>query len=299
MSDEKIYRLIKLFIAVTGRLPESFLNFLSDCLGQIWYLFDKRHRHVVIDNIQLAYPEKFSSANARRFAKKNFKHISRILIQLIWSYANSPPKIFKRFEIRGIEHLLQAKKKGRGVLCLLCHMGNFELLSAGFAKVGIDPYVLYRKLDFSPLERLMLEVRQRFGATMIPLRKASKKIETILKGGGVVGTLLDQNVDWYKGVFVDFFGTPACTNNGFAKLVLKTKAPVITAFIRMEHNQFVVEFFPEIPLDYSGDTIRDIEKNTQNYVWAVEAMVRRCPEQYFWVHRRWKTKPYCLLKERD
>jgi KDO2-lipid IV(A) lauroyltransferase len=299
MSDEKIYRLIKVLVILIGLFPKQILKFFSDLLGLIWYNIDKRHRHVVLQNINLAYPDRFSDIEARRFAKNNFKHIAGILFEVIWSYSKSKDELFKYFSIKGLEHLENARKKGRGVLCLTCHLGNFELLSAAIGKTGINPYVLYRKFDFNPLERFVLEMRQRFGTTVIALRKASKKVVTVLRNGGVVGTLLDQNVDWYKGVFVDFFGRPACTNNGFAKLVLRTKSPVVPVFIMKRNDQYIMEFLPEIPLQLTGDPIKDIENNTQNYVSAIESMVRRCPEQYFWVHNRWKTRPFCTLNNNE
>ena len=204
-------------------------------------------------------------------------------------------QVFEYFSIKGMNHLENALKKKKGVIGLTCHMGNFELLVAAIAKTGINPYVLYRKLDFNPLEIFVREMRQRFGTTMIPLRKASKRIEELLRQGKLIGTLLDQNVDWYKGVFVEFFGRPACTNNGLAKLVLRTGASVVPVFIVQKEGRFIMEFFPEIALEKTGDMIKDIENNTQNYVSAIENMVRKCPEQYFWVHNRWKTKPFCMI----
>jgi len=96
-------------------------------------------------------------------------------------------------------------------------------------------------------------------------------------------------------VFVDYFGRRACTNNGLAKLVLRSKAAVVPVFIVRKNQKYIVAFLPEIPLEITKDPIKDIENNTQNYVSAIESMVRQCPEQYFWVHNRWKIKPYCIL----
>ncbi|MBU1696405.1 MAG: lysophospholipid acyltransferase family protein, partial [Proteobacteria bacterium] len=143
--------------------------------------------------------------------------------------------------------------------------------------------------------RLMLEERQRFGVTMIPLRGAAKKIDAILRNKNAVGTLLDQNADWYNGVFVDFFGRSACTNKGMAVLALRTKAPVVPMYIAKTDNTYVVEYLPEIPLQSTGDMIKDIENNTQNYTIAIESMVRKYPDQYFWIHNRWKTRPYSII----
>jgi KDO2-lipid IV(A) lauroyltransferase len=190
-----------------------------------------------------------------------------------------------------------AHAKGKGVLVITCHMGNFEMLIPAIEGTGLKGYAIYRKLDFEPLERLIRRLRQRFGVTMIPIRGASRKIDAVLRAGGVVGTLLDQNVDWYQGVFVDFFGRPACTNSGLAALAIRTKAPVLPMYTMRENREFLIEFLPEIPLEDTGDRIKDLENNTQNYTAAIEAMVRRYPDQYFWVHNRWKTKSYCMLPQ--
>ncbi len=295
MNDIQIYRLIRLAAVMLGHLPRPVLKFCADILGLVWYHADRRHRNVVLENIRCAYPEHFSDEQAKRFVRANFRHTIGILFDVIWFYPKKKEKVFEYFSIKGMHHLENALEKNKGVIGLTCHMGNFELLAAAIAKTGINPYVLYRKLDFNPLEIFVREMRQRFGTTMIPLRQASKKVEDLLRQGKLIGTLLDQNVDWYKGVFVDFFGRPACTNNGFAKLVLKTQASVVPVFIVQKEGRFIMEFFPEIPLEKTGDKIKDIENNTQNYVSAIEFMVRKCPEQYFWVHNRWKTRPFCMI----
>lgn len=300
MSDEKIYKLIKAFVFLLGLIPDKILMFVSDILGLVWYLIDKRHRNIAIKNLQTSFPKRFAEKKSiKRFAKKNFQHIISIVFDSIRLYSKSEKDLFEHFVIQGLENFENAKKKGKGVVFLSCHLGNFELLMPALAKVGISGAVVYRKLDFNPLELLLLEIRQRFGTTMIPLRGASKKLEIILKDNGVVGSMLDQNVDWYHGVFMDFFKKAACTNNGLAKLVLKSKAVVIPIFIMKRNKKFIVNILPQIPLQDTNDLILDIENNTQNYVSAIEFMVRQCPEQYFWVHDRWKTKPFCLLKSND
>jgi len=172
-------------------------------------------------------------------------------------------------------------------------------MSGAMAKAKIYPIGLYRKFDFAPLERVMLETRQRLGTTMIALRKAGPKVAKALAEKKTVATLLDQNVGWYKGVFVDYFGHPACTNNGLAKLAINSGASVVPMFIRRENGRYIHEFLPEVPVVVTNDPIKDIENNTQAFVSALESMVRQCPEQYFWVHNRWKNKPYCLLDQKS
>lgn len=298
MSNDRIYRLIKLAIRLMGFLPRSVLMFLAHCLAMIWYFIDKRHRNMVMENVSLAFPGKFSQSDLKRFTRKNFKHTASIIFEVIWSYGLPDEKLFKLLKVENLHLAYEALEKKRGLLVVSCHMGVFELVLPAVASVDIRLHILYRKMDFEPLERLVLELRQRMGTTMVPLRGASDKIAQVLAGNGIVATLLDQNVDWYKGVFADFFGRPACTNNGLAKLAMRANPVILPAFIRKEGKKHVLTILPEIPVQNTGDTIKDIENNTQAYVSAIESMVRQYPDQYFWVHNRWKTKPYCLLSDR-
>jgi KDO2-lipid IV(A) lauroyltransferase len=288
MSIKNQYRLIKLLFFILGCFPKPVLTFFADSLGLIWYAVDKKHRTVVIGNIRAAYPKRFTGKKAEQFALKNFQHTVGILFEVIWSYSITPEELLSRVTIKGVSNIEAAEKKGRGVIGLTCHMGVFEFLPVGMAKTQFKSYCLYKKLDFEPMEQLLLEMRQRFSSTMVPTHNASEKVSEILGNGGLIGTLLDQRVGKYKGVVTDFFGRPAITHKGFAKLVLKTNTTVVPLFIMKKGDQHIMEFFPEIPLEVTGDPIKDIEKNTQNYVWAIESMVRRCPEQYFWMHNRWR-----------
>ena len=275
-------------------LPMSVANFFSDTIGILWFYIDKRHRRITLDNLNHAYKNEFSSSQIRSLGKKVFKNLASILFEVGWSTHLTETQLMEYFTIKGMEHVKNAHKKGKGVILLSCHMGNFELLTTAFGRTGYKVYGVYRKLDFKPLERLILETRQRFGVQLIALKGASKKIDAILKNGDVVGTLLDQNVDWYQGCFVNFFGRPACTNNGLAAMALRTKAPIIPIYLTRKNRKFMIEFLPEIELQKTGDRIKDLENNTQNYTSVIESMVRKYPDQYFWVHDRWKTKPYCL-----
>ncbi len=296
MNDERKYKLIKLIITLVGMLPRQTLNFFSDLLGLIWYGLDKRHRNLVFENIKHAYPGRFSSGQAERFVKKVFKNIAGIPFELIWTYGKTYDELSEYFLVKGSRHIKNARKKGRGIILLSCHMGNFELQIDAFPKVDMKPpNIIYRKLDFKPLERLMLEMRQRFGAVLIPTGGATAKIDTILESDGVMGTLFDQNAEWHNGVVTMFFGRPACSKYSLAKLVLRSKASVVPTFLVRENDKYILEFLPEVPLQTTGCPIKDLENNSQNYVSAIESIVRRFPEQYFWVHNRWKTKPYSII----
>ncbi len=293
MKNDAIYRLIKLFLQLLGLIPRPVARAFSDFLGLVWYKLDKRHRTIARENIEQAFGPSMRGSNSRNMVRRIFKNIIGIIFEIGWAYNMDEKEISRYFTFKGYEHMEEALKKKKGVLALTCHMGNWELLCQAISLTGLKNAILYRKLDFQPLERLLLEIREQYGTKLIPMKGASRKIEGLLAQGQVVGTLLDQNVDWYQGCYVDFFGRPACTNKGVASLVMKTGAPVVPMFITRQSGRYIIEFLPEVPLVSTGDNTKDLEINTQNYTSAIESMIRSCPDQWLWVHNRWKTKASC------
>ena len=183
------------------------------------------------------------------------------------------------------------KKKQKGVFLLTAHMGNWEFLPITAAMIGLQAGTIYRPLDFLPLEQFVKYIRTRFGAKVIPKRHSTRTILKSLKHEESVGILLDQSTHRDKGVFVDFFGRRTCTNKGLALLALKTGAPVIPVFQVREKSGFRANFLPEVPLIKTGDITKDVEANTLQYNRVIETFIRRYPDQWFWVHRRWKVEP--------
>lgn len=293
MNDDQIYRLLRLLVLALGRLPIGVADLCAGFLGGLWFKIDARHRKITLENLTRAFGDQMTPDQIEKLARRVFKNIMNILFELAWTLKFDRDTFLSHFTFKGVEHMKRAHAKGKGVIGLLCHLGNFEMLIAGIEPVGVKGYAIYRRLDFEPLDRLIREGRRRFNLEVIPRGKSFKKAEAILKRGEIIGSLLDQSVDWYLGPFVDFFGAPACTHKGFAKLVLKTKAPVVPLYTVRKNRHFTVEFLPEIPLVETGDPIKDIEINTQNYTSVIESLVRKYPDQYFWVHNRWKTKNYC------
>jgi KDO2-lipid IV(A) lauroyltransferase len=178
------------------------------------------------------------------------------------------------------------------VLALTAHFGNWELLTVSAALLDIPLGILYRPLDFKPIDRFFVNLRTRFGAKVIPQKRALREILRSLGGGEIIALLMDQNVDWYEGVFVDFMGRRACTNKGLALIALKSEAPVVPVFMVRRRNGFTTIFLPEIPLIKNGDKTRDIEENTAQYNKVIASFLHQYPEQWFWLHQRWKTRPY-------
>ncbi|MEA3429136.1 MAG: lysophospholipid acyltransferase family protein [Thermodesulfobacteriota bacterium] len=291
--QEITYKVIAGLLKVLGLIPRRTAFKLGNFIGRILFLFDKKHRKIAIENLTRAFGHEKSSYEIKTLARSVFKNLSQILFETGWSLRLNSKDFNKYFCINGLSNFEAAFEKGKGVLFLTAHIGNWELLPVSTARESRNINILFRPLDFLPLNTIFINTRTRFGAKLIPTRHSMRRILSSLKKGEGIAILLDQNVDWYEGVFVDFFGHRACTNKGMALLALKTEAPVVPVFLVREGLGFKAEFCSEVLLIKTGDKTRDVEENTQQYNRVIEDFIRQYPDQWFWVHQRWKTKPYC------
>ena len=289
--EAHIYRLIKAVFILLGRVPRRWSFSAGRCLGRILFALDGKHRQIALENLTRAFRYEKQSWEIRRLAKKVFENLGRILFEIGWSMQLSKEDFHRYFHITGISNIQNAFRKNQGCLVLTAHMGNWELLTVVAAMTGCPTSIVVRPLDFAPLQAFFREYRTRLGADLIPSKQAARIVLKSLKQKRLVAMLMDQNVDWYEGVFVRFFERYACTNRGLAALALKTGAPVVPVFIARQGLGYNVEFGQEIPLVKTGDKTKDVESNTQQYNDTIEAFVRRYPDQWFWVHQRWKTRP--------
>ncbi len=297
--EKAAFLLIAIIVRLFGRIPKPVAKKVGDLLGMAGYWLDKKHRHITLDNLNRAFCGEKSKDQLKTLSKAVYKNIGQMPFEIGWSACGSLAALQKRITVKGLDNYMNASAKGKGVLVVTAHMGNWELLSIAGTFTDIPINVLYRPLDFKPMNRFIEKMRTRFGAKLIKANHGMRKTLTALKKGEAVVILLDQNADYYNGVWVDFFGIPACTSNGLALLALKTGTPVIAAFTQRTKDGLVVEFGKEIPLVNTGDKTKDIHQNTQNYTKAIENHIRRYPEQWFWVHRRWKTRHYSDWPQHD
>jgi KDO2-lipid IV(A) lauroyltransferase len=173
------------------------------------------------------------------------------------------------------------------------HFGNWELMALAFSLFYHPINIVIRPLDSPFLDSLIDSIRTRGGNKMIAKKGSVNKVLRLLAAGEVVGLLIDQNPAWYEGVFVPFFNEVACTNKALSSLALRTSAPVVPAYnVRELDGSYRIVVEPEVVLDRSGDIRVDIEENTATFNRIIESYVRCHPEQWFWVHQRWKTRPY-------
>ena len=287
-------RIIEGLFYLLGCLSRKRAFQLSELLGRLWYRADSRHRHVALDNLNRAFGLEKRPHEIEIIARREFRNIIQILFEIGWTRHLRPEDFAKHFKIKYCFHDHRDSRTTKGILVLTGHVGNWELMPIVSAMTEYTTNVLYRPMDYAPLEEFFARNRTRYGTKLISKDGSLLRVFKALKRGESVAMLLDQNVGWHKGVFVNFFGRRACTSYGLAFIALKTGAPVVPAFVMRNKNGegFTAEIGPEIPLIKTGDQQKDLEENTQRYNDALEAVIRRHPDQWFWVHRRWKTRPY-------
>jgi len=248
--------------------------------------FYPRLRRVARRNLELAYP-KASSAERETIIGQVFASLARML----WTFARLPAinagNVSQWIRYDGLEHFLEAKKQGRGVLFATAHLGNWELSAFAHALLTEPMDIVVRPLDYPGIDKIVEARRQLSGNQIIGKWDAARPILRGLAANRAVGILMDQNTTLNEGVFVDFFGTPACANVAFAKIAARTGAPVIPGFAiwSQEENRYILKFYPPVPI--TGDAVQD----TQALHAVLEQVIREHPGQWLWIHRRWKTRP--------
>ncbi len=281
-------------IHLLSLLPDLILYPLGVFGGWAGYWLDRRHVRIGHKNLALAFPEK-SERERRRILRASYVNLGRCAAEYIRLGGFFYGRFRRRVSYDRFDHWdwVKAKYPGRGVLILSAHFGNFELLGAAHALNGFQISLVHHTQRFLAGDALMSFVRERAGVEIIRKHAAARAVLRALARGELVGIPFDQNAKRSEAVFVPFFGEPAATASGLARLARISGAPVVPAFIvrQPDRRSHRIEIQSEIPLQNTGDEAADILENTRRFVAAVEAMVRRYPEQFLWTHRRFRTRP--------
>jgi KDO2-lipid IV(A) lauroyltransferase len=253
----------------------------------LWWLLPRR-RATALGNLRRSLGAERSAGEIRRLARRSFQHVGMNLVEICRYVLRPMHVMLSRVRIEGREHLATAAAHGRGVLILTAHYGNWELLAAAHELTLLPLSIVTRPLDHPLLDGLTARFRRRSGAELITKRDAVRDILRALRRQRMVGILLDQNATRAEGVFVPFFGSPASTNKGLAVLALRTGAPVVPVFLRREPDgRHCMEVLPAVPPPADGLPAT----YTAEFNRVLEAVIRRAPEQWLWMHDRWRTRP--------
>jgi Kdo2-lipid IVA lauroyltransferase/acyltransferase len=245
-----------------------------------------RLRRVARRNLSFAMPET-SDARRAEIVDGVFRSIARVLVAFAKFPSIRRDNVERWIRYEGFEHFEEALRRGRGVLFATAHLGNWELSAYAHALLSAPMSVVVRPLDNPLIDRLVERRRALSGNRLLSKKDYARGILKALAANQAVGILIDQNASGEDGAFVDFFGVPASAGTGFAKLAARTGAAVIPGFAlwSAEERRYVLRFHP--PVEMSGDAARD----TQALQSVLEAVIRQYPDQWLWIHRRWKTRP--------
>ena len=273
-------------------LPQRLALPLAELAGLACGAAVSRWRDVAESNLKRALPELDASARSR-VRRGVYRNLGRVALALAKLPAWSEQTVRQHVEFAGLEHFRAAEAKGNGVLLLTGHLGNWELGALAHGAVVGPISVMVRPIANPLVDRLVEARRSAHGNRVITKRNSAREVLRTLAAGGTVGILADQNTLPEDAVFVEFFGMPAAAHKGFAQLALRSGAAVVPAFAlwNPSSRRHVVEYGPEIEIIRSGAAERDIEINTQRFQRVLEDQIRANPEQWLWIHRRWKTQP--------
>jgi KDO2-lipid IV(A) lauroyltransferase len=292
MKQRIEYWLVLAVARTLGWLPRRLARLLVRILTLTCYLALVRLRGVGERNLHMALPQLSSKAR-----KKILRHLFRNLGWQLVEFCRMPRYTAEntRHWIRteGLDHYLSAKSRGRGVLILTGHLGAWELSSFYHSLMGHAMGMVIRRLDNRLLDEYVNSVRCLHGNRVLHKDDFARGLLTAMRAGETVGILMDTNMTPPQGVFAHFFGITACTASGLARVALKTGAAVVPGFLLWEaaEQRYVLHFNSELVFTRSGDHEADILAATQQCNDVLEAWIRRYPDQWLWIHRRWKTRP--------
>jgi Kdo2-lipid IVA lauroyltransferase/acyltransferase len=286
-----IYWFVRLLIGISMSISRKTWLKICGGLGIIAYHVATKTRKLTIRHLKWAFPNKTHS-EITALGKSTFKMLGKNAGDILRSSRSvrSLQDLEKFLVTEGLENYEVAHKKGKGVIFLTCHLGAFDMQITNMAMRGLDPNIIGTPLKDPRLNDLLWEYRNAHGAIPIARGKETFKLIKVLLSGGSVALLIDQDTK-VKSVFVDFFGMKAATPAGATVLALKTGAAVIPTYIHLgEDGLQHMHLLPEIPMTITGDEDKDIVFNTQILTNFIEETIRKYPDQWVWMHERWKTK---------
>ena len=286
------YALVWLLVRSLQALPRPVARSAGIGLGYLVYLVHPRLRKVGMRNLEIALPE-LPKAQRRKIIRKVFAGLGRQLAEFCRFPKYTLKNISEVIIYDGIENFEAARARGKGVLFLTSHLGGWEISSFMHSLHGHAMHIVARSLDNPYVDRLVTKYRTLHGNQIFDKDDYARGLLGALRNGETVGILMDTNMTPPQGIFAEFFGTPACTASGLARVALKTDAAVLPGFAIWDWNlrKYRLHMAPALELIRSGDNEADIAANTALFNRVIESFVRKYPEQWLWVHRRWKTRP--------
>jgi KDO2-lipid IV(A) lauroyltransferase len=286
------YGLGLVLIKIFGVLPRSIANRAAAGLAWLGFRLAGRQRRAGLQNLRMALPE-LSEAEHQNILRGCFQNLGRLLVEFT-HFPDLNKSNISEFVIHdGLENYLEGMSRGRGLIFMTAHFGAWELSSFAHALYGYPLKFIVRPIDNPRVENLISSYRTRSGNVPVQRRSAARDILKALRQNEAVGILFDQNTTRSEGVFAKFFGIPAATTPAIALFALRTGAAVVPGFLIWDAalQKHRLRLDPPVDLINTGDLDRDVLENTKHFNEILEGYVRRYPDQWLWIHRRWKTRP--------
>lgn len=292
MRERLEYAPVWLLTRSLAVLPRRVSHLFGIALGTLVYHLHSRLRRVGMRNLELAFPN-LSQAERHRILKREYASLGRLLAEFSRLPKYTAANVHEIAVYQGFENFEAAHERGKGVLLLTGHLGGWELGSFVHSLHGHPLNIVVRRLDNKMLDRMVENYRTRLGNRTVDKGEFARGLLAAIRRGETVGILMDTNMTPPQGVFVPFFGYLACTASGLARVALHTDAAVVPAFTIWDDQigKYKVTFGPPLKLIRSQEIEKDIVANTALFTKTIEEYVRRFPDQWLWVHRRWKTRP--------
>lgn len=292
-ADYLVYLAVRLLVGLCQALSVERSYRFADALAALIYRVNRRHRQIAMENLRLAFGDRYSEAEREQIVRGVYRHFLRMVMEML----HIPRKLHltswrQRITLSGHEAVLDRLLDGGPVIMVSGHFGNWEMAGYLFGVFGFPSYSVARALDNPYLDRFLGKFRERTGQKLIPKKDGFDQMEQVLRDGGLLSFLADQDAG-QRGLFVEFFGRPASTHKAIALLAIEHQAPIIVGGALRIGPGFRYEVVCEDliePADWANQS-DEVTWITQRFTSGLERMIRRDPSQYLWLHRRWKHQP--------
>ncbi|MBD3181212.1 hypothetical protein GF312_02900 [Candidatus Poribacteria bacterium] len=287
--------LIYVFVSLTSQLvqniPRKASLRLGVHLGNLIYQVVKKRRQITLKNLEMAFGKEKSQEEIQQIARRSFQNMGKTMIEFLSSPRYTPEdfKDFVRYE--GIENIRPYIEAGKGVIFISAHFGNWEMIMLSVTYFLCPIYAVVQEFKHTKLDSLINNYRSQYDSKVVKKDKAVRDGLRILKNGGILAILADQNAG-ENGVFIDFFGVLASVPKGPVVMAQRTGAILVNILdTRQEDDTHIITISPPVELENTGDPEQDIIVNTTKFVKYLENTIRKYPDQWLWMHNRWKTRP--------
>ncbi len=291
-ADYLVYLALRLVVMFLHMFRVRSIYAVAATIGNAWYRFDKRHRDRAAGHVRASFPE-WSERRVQEVVQGSFRNMLYLGIEVLFTTRLITPERWHKYITlrvgKGLRHLIQRKT---GAIIVAAHLGSWEIAGYTMAALSFDGYAIARKLDNPLLNEYLLGVRENMGIKIIDKIGAMRLMDSILPAGHYINIIADQDAG-KRGVFVDFFGRKASSYKAPALTAIRYNVPIIIGASRRIDEQFEFEITAERMIEPQewADKEDPVLWITQEFTRAFEAAIRRNPEQYLWIYRRWKTRP--------